>query len=56
MTNDLPMFDVARFRIAMGNAPEAMKARADFVSRSNEEDGWAHAVTSYVLAHNKGVA
>ena len=56
MTNDLPMFDVARFRIAMGNAPESMKARADFVSRSNEEDGWAHAVTSYVLAHNKGVA
>ena len=56
MVNDLPMFDVARFRIAMGNAPASMKARADFVSKSNEEDGWAHAVSNYVLAHNKGEA
>ena len=54
MTNDLPMFEVARFRIAMGNAPAGMKALADFVSGSNEEDGWAQAVSDYILRHNEG--
>ncbi len=54
MPNDLPMFDVAAIKIAMGNAPEFMRARADFVTHSNDADGWAHAVNSYVVPHAKG--
>jgi Cof subfamily protein (haloacid dehalogenase superfamily) len=54
MPNDVPMFDVAAYRIAMGNAPEWMKARADYVTASNEADGWAQAVNTYVLPAAKG--
>ena len=49
MANDLPMFDVATHRIAMGNGIEALKSRASFVSESNEHDGWAVAIERYVL-------
>jgi Cof subfamily protein (haloacid dehalogenase superfamily) len=54
MPNDLPMFDVAAVKIAMGNAPASMQALADFVTHSNEQDGWAHAVNSYIIPHSKG--
>lgn len=49
MANDLPMFAVAPHRIAMGNGIEALKDRASFVTRSNEDDGWAVAIERYVL-------
>lgn len=49
MANDLPMFDVAPHRIAMGNAIDALKDRASFVTQSNEHDGWALAIERYVL-------
>lgn len=49
MANDVPMFDVAPYSIAMGNAPAAVKARARDVTRSNEEDGFAYAVEHLVL-------
>ncbi len=52
MHNDLPMFDVARFKIAMGNAPADMQARADYVAASNQDSGWAQAVQDYILPHN----
>jgi hydroxymethylpyrimidine pyrophosphatase-like HAD family hydrolase len=48
------MFDVAAVSIAMGNAPESMRARAHYVTRSNEADGWAHAVTAFIIPHSKG--
>ena len=54
MPNDLPMFDVAAFRIAMGNAPGFMQARADYVTASNEHDGWAQAVEQFVLPRANG--
>jgi Cof subfamily protein (haloacid dehalogenase superfamily) len=54
MPNDLPMFDVAAVTIAMGNAPEAMRGRAHYVTASNEADGWAQAVTAFVIPHSKG--
>jgi Cof subfamily protein (haloacid dehalogenase superfamily) len=54
MPNDLPMFDVAAVKIAMGNAPASMQAVADFVTRSNEQDGWAYAVARYIIPHSKG--
>ncbi len=49
MPNDLPMFDVAAYRIAMGNAPKDMQARADYVTGSNQDSGWAKAVTDFVI-------
>ena len=52
MPNDLPMFDVAAFKIAMGNAPADMQARADYVAASNQDSGWAQAVQDYILPHN----
>ncbi len=44
MYNDLSMFDVAGLAIAMDNAPDAVKARAQRQTRSNAEDGFAAAV------------
>ena len=43
MYNDLSMFDVAGLAIAMGNAPDPVKARAQRHTRSNAEDGFAAA-------------
>jgi Cof subfamily protein (haloacid dehalogenase superfamily) len=48
MVNDLPMFACAGFPVAMGNAPDEVKTRAAFVSRSNEEDGFAAAVAAII--------
>ena len=47
--NDLSMLDIAGLPIAMGNATEHVKARVKDVTRSNEEDGVAHAVLKWVL-------
>jgi Cof subfamily protein (haloacid dehalogenase superfamily) len=44
MPNDLPMFAVAGLAIAMGNAPEPVKARARMIVADNDSDGWAEAV------------
>ena len=49
MPNDLPMFDVASYRIAMGNAPKDMQSRADYVTDSNQDSGWAKAVTDFII-------
>ena len=48
MYNDLSMFDVAGLAIAMGNAPDAVKARAQRHTLSNAEDGFAAAVDDLV--------
>lgn len=47
--NDIAMLDVAGFAIAMGNAPDAVKAKADAVTASNDEDGVAHAIETLIL-------
>lgn len=49
MYNDVPMLDEAGVAIAMGNAPDPVKAHAHFVTDSNEQDGWAQAMRRYVL-------
>jgi Cof subfamily protein (haloacid dehalogenase superfamily) len=45
MANDLPMFARSGLSIAMGNASEMVKARADRVTSSNAQDGFAAAVS-----------
>jgi hydroxymethylpyrimidine pyrophosphatase-like HAD family hydrolase len=50
MPNDTPMFAVAGVAIAMGNAPDAVKALAhQSVEHTNDQDGWAEAIDRFVL-------
>ena len=49
MDNDLAMFARAGTAVAMGQAPDNVRAAADFVSSSNEQDGVAHAIDQFVL-------
>lgn len=49
MWNDVPMFDIAGFACAMGQAPDGVKARADAVSTSNDDNGVAHAIDAFIL-------
>jgi hydroxymethylpyrimidine pyrophosphatase-like HAD family hydrolase len=48
-TNDLPLFKSAFVKVAMGNATEELKAAADFVVGTLEEDGFAEAMEKYIL-------
>ncbi len=49
MANDVPMFDVAGFAVAMGNALPEVQARAGAVTGRNDEGGWADAVDRLIL-------
>ncbi|MNJ00223.1 putative phosphatase YwpJ [compost metagenome] len=39
--NDLPMFETAGYKIAMGNAADLLKETADFITLTNVEHGVA---------------
>jgi Cof subfamily protein (haloacid dehalogenase superfamily) len=54
MENDVRMFEKSGFSIAMGNASPAVQARADVVTASNEEDGFALAVERFILPRAPG--
>jgi Cof subfamily protein (haloacid dehalogenase superfamily) len=47
--NDVLMFERAGLSIAMGNAANAVKAQATYVTSSNEDNGFAKGVEKYVL-------
>lgn len=49
MPNDTPMFAVAGMSIAMGNAPDAVKALARHVTGDADGTGWADAIHRFVL-------
>jgi hypothetical protein len=49
MPNDIAMFRVAGFSIAMGQAPDAVKAAAAAVTGPNSANGFAEAVRAFVL-------
>lgn len=49
MDNDIAMLDVAGLSIAMGNAPDHVKAAAQHVTDGHNRDGWAMAVRDVVL-------
>ena len=42
--NDLAQFEVATTSVAMENAPLHVKQKADIITKSNDEDGFAYAV------------
>lgn len=47
--NDGSMLSYAGLAVAMGNAAEEVKRLADFITRSNDEDGVAYAIEKFVL-------
>ncbi|NIJ08109.1 hypothetical protein FHS31_001719 [Sphingomonas vulcanisoli] len=47
--NDLPMFARAGFSVAMGQAPDPVKAAAKAVAASNNDDGVADAIDRLIL-------
>ena len=47
--NDLPLLEVCGLRIVMGDAPDELKAIADYVAPSIDEDGLAVAIEEFVL-------
>ena len=49
MPNDMAMFRVAGFAIAMGQSPAQVQAAANAVTAANTDDGFAKAVTALVI-------
>lgn len=48
--NDMTMLRMAGIGVAMGNAVEALKTEADYVTVTNDEDGVADAIEKLVLS------
>ena len=49
MANDVPMFARAGHSVAMGNATQAVKRRADHTTASNDKNGFAAAMEKFIL-------
>jgi Cof subfamily protein (haloacid dehalogenase superfamily) len=49
--NDLSMFAVAGYRVAMGNAAPEVKEHSDFITATNDEDGVALVLEGLVRRH-----
>ena len=49
-SNDAAMLRAAGFAVAMGNATPDIRALADVITDTNDEDGVAKAIEKYVLA------
>jgi hydroxymethylpyrimidine pyrophosphatase-like HAD family hydrolase len=47
--NDMPMIKAAGLGVAMGNALEKVKAAADYVTDTNDNDGVGKAIEKFVL-------
>jgi hydroxymethylpyrimidine pyrophosphatase-like HAD family hydrolase len=54
MPNDVLMFGIAGTSIAMGNATPEVQRTARHVTTSNEDEGFAHAVESFILPGREG--
>jgi HAD superfamily hydrolase (TIGR01484 family) len=48
--NDVPLLEAAGFKVAMGNAPDEVKAVADYVTASLDDDGVAEVIEKFILA------
>jgi len=49
MPNDVPMFKDCGLSIAMGNASKEVQQQADYVTTSNDDEGFANAVEQFIL-------
>lgn len=52
--NDMSMIAMAGIGVAMGNAKQAVKDIADYVTQTNNEDGVAHAIHHWILDSKEG--
>ena len=48
-TNDLPMIEYAGLGVAMGNAVDAVKEKADYITDTNTEEGMAKVLEKFIL-------
>jgi len=55
MSTDVLMFKKSGISIAMGNALDDVKAQATFVTKTNDEDGFAYAMDTFVIRLSKQV-
>ena len=46
--NDIPMFESVGYSVVMGNATDDVKKYADYVTKSNSEDGVAYAIENFI--------
>lgn len=47
--NDLPLFEAVGLKVAMGNATQALKDKADYIAPTVDEDGLAHVIEKFIL-------
>ena len=47
--NDMTMIQYAGLGVAMENAQPAIKEAADYITKSNNEDGIAHVIDKFIL-------
>jgi Cof subfamily protein (haloacid dehalogenase superfamily) len=52
-SNDVAMFERSGMSIAMGNASPEVQAAADFVTDSNDDDGFAAAIERFILGGDR---
>jgi len=51
--NDIPMIKFAGLGVAMENAKQEVKNIADFITKSNDEDGVAYVIEKFIIEKNK---
>jgi len=47
--NDMPMFEMAGLKVAMANAEDYLKERADYITASNNESGVAATINRFIF-------
>ena len=47
--NDIPMFETGGLKVAMGNALDIVKEKADYITASNNENGVSKAIRKFVF-------
>ena len=47
--NDLPLFESGGLKVAMGNATDELKSKADFVTLDVNHDGLAYAIKTFIF-------
>ncbi|HVA70002.1 MAG TPA: Cof-type HAD-IIB family hydrolase [Acidimicrobiales bacterium] len=53
MSNDILMFARSGMSIAMGNASDEVKGSATYVTSSNEDEGFSHAIEDFLLGASR---
>lgn len=53
--NDREMIELSGVGVAMGNAPEALKAAADYVAPANDDEGLAEVIERFVLRGEQAI-